>query len=93
MRQELGEAAAAPLKKLLIQRVTLCWLACHAAEVERGGLLQSRANESLKAADKRVDRAHARLLTATKALATVRRLITPAFPKLILVNPPATVAG
>jgi hypothetical protein len=77
MRQELGEATASPLERLLIQRVALWWLACHTAEVERGELLQRGAGEMLKAADQRVGRAHARFLTATKALATVRELVVP----------------
>jgi hypothetical protein len=78
MRNELGAESASPLEKLLIKRLVLCWLACHAAEVERAELLQGGASELLKAADKRVDRAHGRLLTTTRALATVRKLLAPA---------------
>ena len=78
MREELGEAAAPPLEKLLVRRVVLCWLACHQAEVERVGLLQGNAAEVLRAAaDRWVDRSHARLLASAKALATVRRLVRP----------------
>jgi hypothetical protein len=88
MRRERGEESATPLEKLLIQRLALCWLACHAAEVERAEFLQGGAGERLKAADKRVDRAHVRLMTATKTLATVRKLITPVTLKLApLVEP------
>jgi hypothetical protein len=39
MRKELGEDASTPLEKLLIKRVALCWLAVHAAEIDRGELL------------------------------------------------------
>jgi hypothetical protein len=35
MRQELGDASASPLEKLLIKRLVLCWLACHAAELRK----------------------------------------------------------
>ena len=56
----------------MIRRVALCWLACHAAEIDRAALLSGTGGELLKAADKRVDRAHLRLITATKTLATVR---------------------
>ena len=79
MRLDLGEEASPPLEKLLIQRLVLCWLACHAAEIERASLLQNASSELLKAADKRVDRAHGRLMSATKTLATVRKLIAPGF--------------
>jgi hypothetical protein len=89
MRRELGEAVASPLEKLLIKRVGLCWLACHVAEIDRGELLRGGAGELLKAADKRVDRAHARLLTATKALATVRRLLGSVTPKLTMLPAPS----
>ena len=78
MRAELGEEAASPLEKLLVRRVVLCWLACHQAEVERVALLQVQAAEVLRAAaDRRVDRSHARLLASAKSLATVRRLVRP----------------
>ncbi len=76
MRSELNEVAASPLEKLLIRRVVLCWLSCHAAEVDRADLLREGGSESARAAaDKRVDRAHARFLSATKALATLRKLM------------------
>jgi hypothetical protein len=89
MRRELGAGAAAPLEKLLIERVALCWLACHAAEIDRGERLWEGASELLRAADKRVDRAHARLLSATKVLATVRNLLGPAVPRFNLLGAPA----
>jgi hypothetical protein len=88
MREELGEEWASPLEKLLIQRLVLCWLACHAAEVERIELLQNGAPELLRAADKRVDRAHARLMSAIKTLATVRKLITTSPPTFGLLAAP-----
>jgi len=86
MRQELGEESASPLEKLLIKRLALCWLACHAAEINRGELLRGGPSELLKAADKRVDRAHARLLSATKSLAIVRKLLGPPIPRLNLLS-------
>jgi hypothetical protein len=91
MRNELGEETASPLEKLLIQRVVLCWLACHTAEVERAELLQGGTSELLKAADKRVDRAHARFLSATKALASVRKLLAPSVPKVALLTVPSVL--
>jgi hypothetical protein len=89
MRNELGEETASPLEKLLIRRLVLCWLATNAAEVERAELLQAGKAELLKAADKRVDRAHTRLLSATKALASVRKLLAPSVPKVALLTVPS----
>jgi hypothetical protein len=78
MRADLRDDAASPLEELLVRRVVLCWLACHQAEVERVGLLKVRTAEVLRsAADRRVDRAQARLLASAKSLATVRRLLRP----------------
>ena len=70
----------------------MCWLACHAAEIDRAALLQNASSELLRVADKRVDRAHGRLMSATKTLATVRKLIAPAF-RLVGATPPALVGG
>jgi hypothetical protein len=85
MRAELGEDAASPLERLLIRRVVLCWLATHQADIERATLLQGNTSEAVRtAADKRVDRAHARFLSATKTLATVRKLLKPGLSPLDL---------
>jgi hypothetical protein len=76
LRDELGEAAASPLEKLLIQRLVVSWIACHAAEAERADRLQRPSPEAGRAAAERwLDRAHARFLAAAKALATVRKLL------------------
>jgi hypothetical protein len=78
MRAELGEASASPLEKLLVRRVVLCWLAAHQADLERLELAHGHAAEALRAAaEKRANRAHARFLSASKALATVRKLLRP----------------
>ena len=90
MRDELGDADAPPRERLLVRRVALCWLACHAAEIDRAAVLSGSPGELLKAADKRVDRAHGRLMTATKTLATVRKLVTPT---LKLINPIPVATG
>jgi hypothetical protein len=74
---------------MLLERVALCGLAVHAAEIDRGERLREGASELLRAADKRVDRAHGRLLSASKALATVRKLLGPALPSLNLLGAPA----
>ena len=40
LRQELGEAAASPLEKLLIRRLVVTWLGCNEAEFDRAVGLQ-----------------------------------------------------
>jgi hypothetical protein len=74
---------------MLLERVALCGLAVHAAEIDRGERLREGACELLRATDKRVDRAHGRLLSASKALATVRKLLGPALPRLNPLGAPA----
>jgi hypothetical protein len=76
LREELGEAAASPLERLLIRRLVVSWIACNEAEFDRAERLQRPSPEAARAAaEARVDRAHARFLGAAKALATVRKLL------------------
>lgn len=78
LRADLGEAEASPLEKVLIARLVVCWVGCYAAENDRAArLLEPNPESSRTAAEKRLDRAHARLISAAKALATVRKLVRP----------------
>ena len=78
LRADLGEAGASPLERLLIRRVALSWLSLHVGEIARVEKRLARVAEpSLAAAEKRVDRAHARFVSAARALATVRKLVRP----------------
>jgi hypothetical protein len=69
------------LEQLLIERVATSWLAAHLAAMEmEGRLRQSDASLSVVLAEfyeRRRDRAHARYLSASLALAKVRRLLRP----------------
>jgi hypothetical protein len=77
LRREVAGADPTPLEHLLADRVALCWLALHDAEIR---FAQSR-DLTIKQADfwqKRIDCAHRRYLSAIKTLATVRKLALPA---------------
>jgi hypothetical protein len=76
LRVELGGPTPTPLERLLVERITACWLhlyhleTCYAGKdgvsLELGGYYQ-----------KCIDRAHRRYLTAIKTLAVVRKLALP----------------
>jgi hypothetical protein len=75
LKAELGGASAA--ERLLAERVALSWLEGHLydrlmAQARKAGAAGLRALPDLQ------DRAHRRHLAALKALATVRKLLTPA---------------
>src|SRR5436305_237315 len=74
----LAGPARAPLERLLAERVALCWLRLHHAEMwaardEARGVAVRLAEFH----DKHLTHAHRRFLSAVKTLATVRRLALP----------------
>jgi hypothetical protein len=82
LRERLAATARSELERLLVDRIVLCWMQVYYCDVEltdhvRKGL---GANASTQAAQKRLDRAHMRYLSAVKALATVQKLIRPSLP-------------
>jgi len=79
LRDRLAAASASELERLLADRVTLCWLAAHLAEVDQAerARQQGVASAEARAAVQRLDRAHARLLSACRSLATVQKLLRP----------------
>jgi hypothetical protein len=77
LRTELAGANPTPLEHLLAERIALCWLSLHEAEVR---FAQSK-DLTFKQAEywqKRIDSAHKRYMSAIKTLATVRKLAVPA---------------
>lgn len=74
----LGESST-ELEKLLADRVVLCWLSASHADLDLTARLQNGtgADAATGAAVKRLDRANARFLAASKVLATVSRLLKP----------------
>jgi hypothetical protein len=94
-RTELLGPDPSPLERLLVERIVLCWVACHDADLKaaawslrggetRHGLFHLRRQES----------AQRRLNAAIKALATVRRLLGPGMVQLnVTTGPQLNVAG
>jgi hypothetical protein len=76
LKQELGGNSPTPLERLLIERVTACWLQVAyydalAAQAQRS------SPERVKMLQGQQDAAHRRQLSAIKTLATVRKLVRP----------------
>jgi hypothetical protein len=81
LRRRLKATAASDLEKLLVDRVVVTWLQVYTADVhvaER--MAQGVATPAAQAAQKALDRAHQRHLSAIRTLATVRKLARPALP-------------
>ncbi|HVK10511.1 MAG TPA: hypothetical protein VM597_17215 [Gemmataceae bacterium] len=76
MRAELNGPDPYPLERHLVERVVLCWLAVHDAEL-RAALAAALSPGQSDAWQRRIDAAHRRHLSAVKALATVRKLAVP----------------
>jgi len=83
LRTELAGSAASPLEKLLVERVVLCWLQLHQAELAFAGATE-RTMAQGDYHQRREVRAQARYMAAIKALATVRKLVQPALSPLEL---------
>jgi hypothetical protein len=79
MRQRLLTAEASELEKLIIERICISWLHVYYADTDQAFYLfqGTGATPGAKAAQQRLDRAHARYLCAIRALATVRKLLKP----------------
>ena len=76
-RRELAGPTPTPLERLLVARIAACWLHLGYAETI---YVQNMAGLTIPQADfhqRRIDHAHRRYLSAIKALAQVRRLISP----------------
>jgi hypothetical protein len=77
VRAELEGPGPTPMERLLAERASLCWFIvnwCEDSFIENiGGMSISQANFHLG----RIDKAHARFLSAVKTLAQVRKLALP----------------
>jgi hypothetical protein len=69
-------APEGPLERLLVERVTACWIACNYADAVFGQTREDRAPRA-EVLRRRQDSAHRRLLEAMKLLALVRKLLGP----------------
>ena len=77
LRKDLAGETPTPLERLLAERIALCWLSLHDAEIR----FAQAADWSIRQAaywQDRIDRAHRRYLSAIRTLATIRKLAVPA---------------
>ncbi len=77
MKSELAGDDASPLERLLVTRITACWLALHHAEATYPKMAGATPGQHI-AAQKRINAMQTRYLQAIKTLATVRKLLRPA---------------
>jgi hypothetical protein len=86
LRERLLATATSELEKLLVDRVVIRWIEVYYGDVDLAEkLLQvSGASKIAQAAQRRLDRAHARYLSAIKALATTHKLLRPTLSPLEL---------
>jgi hypothetical protein len=77
LRNELAGPNPSPLERLLVDRIIVCWIQVHHADLIAA---QNAASGNLRwgtYVQRRQDRAQRRYLSAMKALANVRRLLVP----------------
>jgi hypothetical protein len=86
LRQRLAATVTSELEKLLIDRVVLSWMEVYHGDIDLAQRLLkcSGAEPAAQAAQRRLDRAHARYLSAIKALATTHKLLRPTLSPLEL---------
>jgi hypothetical protein len=76
LRGELSGPSPTPLERLLVERVVACWLQVQDADIRYAQLGNVPLSQA-EYAQRRMDRAHRRFLSAVKALALVRKLALP----------------
>jgi|SRR5579884_2343270 len=86
LRERLMKTATSELEKLLVDRVVISWIEVYHGDISLAQhLLQvPGAAKTVQAAQQRLDRAHARYLSAIKALTTTHKLLRPALSPLEL---------
>ena len=91
LRARLVATAGSELEWLLVDRVCISWLEVYHGDVSLAGhlLRGAEATPAAQAAQKRLDRAHARFLSSIKTLATLQKLLKPAASPLDLLSRPA----
>jgi hypothetical protein len=79
LRAELRATATTPIEKLLAERVAITWLDVNICNTELINRQKSQpvGLSAVQAAESRLDRAQARFLAATKALATAQKHLRP----------------
>lgn len=83
LRESLLKTTHLPLERLLVDRITLSWMLVGHADLDLARQLQTTGTgPQVDAAEKRLDRAQARLVSAVKALGQVQKLLRPALSPL-----------
>ena len=79
LKSRLADDTPTQLEALLIERIGLCWLAVHFAEIDAADarLKDQGLTSASLFSQKRLDSAHRRYLHAIRGLATIRRLLKP----------------
>lgn len=77
VKQRLAATAASPLERLLVDRVVICWLAVHQAELDVAAKCNGSGPTTQGDAQRRLDGASRRYLASIKALAVVQKLLKP----------------
>ena len=79
LKSRLADDPSTQLEALLIERIGLCWLATHFAEIDAADarLKDQGLSSASLLSQKRLDSAHRRYLYAIRGLATIRRLLKP----------------
>ncbi len=78
LKAELGGPNPTPLEKMLIDRIAACWLQCNYADAIYSQQAEEMSLQWGEYLQRRQARYHRGYLGAIKALAQVRRLLTPA---------------
>ena len=78
MKEELAGPAPTRLERLLVERVVVCWLHVHYADITYAQRMKDLNREWGDFYQRRQDRAQRRYLSAIRTLAQVRRLLIPA---------------
>ena len=74
MKREIAGENPSPLERLLVERITVCWLELQYFQTiyaQHSGDLSIRQSDYHQ---RRIDKAHRRYLTSIKALAQIRRM-------------------
>jgi hypothetical protein len=95
LRDRLAATATSELERLLIDRICLSWLQVYHADIDLAQQLLANpgASPAGQAAEKRLDGAQRRFITATKALATLQRLARPSPSPVDFLSRPVAEAG
>jgi hypothetical protein len=86
LRERLMATAASELEKLPVDRVVISWIEVYYADADLAEKLlnSSGASKTAQAAQRRLDRAHTRYLSAIKTLAMIHKLLRPGLSPLEL---------